>query len=74
MYIQFYFSTTDFIEGTVCAHGHDIFYTVMQSHPNSLCGDVVLDSVNMAFMAKITLKIRNMKSKYIRNFIMKILI
>ena len=48
-------------------------YSVVQSDGNSFCGDVVLDSFNMAYRDKNSILDQNMKSKYFGIFIMKIL-
>ena len=42
-------------------------YSVMQSDRNSFCGDVVLDSVNMAPRDKDSISTKYMKSKHVRN-------
>ena len=50
------------------------FYSVMQSDGNIFCGDVVLDSFNEASRDEDNILDQVYKSKYVRIFIMMILI
>ena len=51
-----------------------VLYSVMQSHGNSFCGDVVLISFNKASRDDDNILDQVYKSKYVRIFIMMILI
>ena len=52
--------------------GGGMIYSVMQSDGNNFCGDVVLDSDNMASRDADSISEKCMESKYFRIFILKI--
>ena len=49
-------------------------YSVMQSNGNSFCGDVIFDSFNKAFRDEDNILDQMYEHKYVRIFIMMILI